>query len=135
VTSLSLVALNRAEVTERERRDFHIYLDEFQTFTTLSLATMLSEFSQYHREMVLVPQYLSQLEEKVQGAIIGNAGTIITFWLGADDAQALEPEFSPEFSALDLMSLPNYRISIRLMIKNTVSRPFSAETLDDTIIK
>jgi Type IV secretory pathway, VirD4 components len=133
LTSLSLAALSRAELSERERKDFHIYLDEFQTFTTLSLATMLSELRKYHVGMVLAHQYLSQLEDKVRDAILGNAGTIIAFRLGAEDAQALEQEFSPEFSALDLMSLPNYRIYLKLMIEGTVSRPFSAETLADTI--
>lgn len=133
LTSLSLAALSRSELSESERKDFHIYADEFQTFTTVSLATMLSELRKYHVGMVLAHQYLSQLEETVRDAVIGNAGTIIAFRLGAEEAQTLEPEFSPEFSALDLMSLPNYRIYLKLMIEGTVSRPFSAETLGDAV--
>ncbi len=129
VSRLGLAGLSRADIPERDRRDFYIYLDEFQTFTTLSLATMLSELRKYRVGLVLAHQYLSQLDEQVCDAILGNAGTIVTFRLGATDAEILEKEFTPEFRADDLVRLPNYNIYLKLMVDGSVSAPFSAETL------
>lgn len=129
VTSLGVTALSRADIAESNRRDFHIYLDEFQTFTTLSIATMLSELRKYKTGLVLAHQYLSQLDVQVRDAILGNVGTIICFRVGMSDAGVLEKEFSPEVSAQDLISLPNYNIYLKLMIDGEVSRPFSARTL------
>jgi hypothetical protein len=129
VAKVGLAALSRADVPEGNRRDFYLYMDEFQTFTTLSLATMLSELRKYRAGLILAHQYLSQLDLPVREAILGNVGTIIAFRLGAFDAQILEKEFYPEFSALDLTSLPNYHIYLKLMVEGVASRPFSAETL------
>ena len=123
------IAQSGADIAESERRDFHIYLDEFQTFTTLSIATMLSELRKYRTGLVLAHQYLSQLDAQVRDAIWGNAGTIICFRVGKADAQILEKEFPPELSATDLMSLSNYNIYLKLMVDGTVSRPFSAQTI------
>jgi Type IV secretion-system coupling protein DNA-binding domain len=110
---LGVAALSRADMPEDNRKDFFLYLDEFQTFTTLSLATMLSELRKYHVGLILAHQYISQLDEKVCDAILGNVGTMISFRLGAQDAEVLKKEFSPEFSALDLLSLPNYEICLK----------------------
>ena len=90
---------------------------------------MLSELRKYRTGLILAHQYLSQLDVQVRDAILGNVGTIICFRVGASDAQVLEKEFSPEFTASDLMSLPNYNIYLKLMIEGEVSRPFSAETM------
>jgi len=129
VTKIAVAALSRANMQQEDRRDFFVYLDEFHTFTTLSLATMLSELRKYRVGMILAHQYLSQLDPQVMDAVLGNVGTIITFRVGASDAQTLEKEFSPEFSALDLTTLPNYHIYLKLMVNGMVSRPFSAETV------
>ena len=91
-------------------------MDEFQSFTTLSLANMLSELRKYRVNMVLAHQYLSQLDEQVRDAILGNVGTIVSFRLGAADAQILEKEFYPELTALDLTSLQNYNIYLKLIL-------------------
>jgi hypothetical protein len=131
VTKAGLAALSRAEIAEEERRDFFVYLDEFQSFTTLSLANMLSELRKYRVNMVLAHQYLSQLDPQVRDAILGNAGTIISFRLGLTDARLLEKEFEPELSAIDLVGLPNYHTYLKLMTDGIVSRPFSAVTLSD----
>jgi type IV secretory pathway TraG/TraD family ATPase VirD4 len=128
VTKIGLAALSRADTPEGERKDFYLYLDEFQTFTTLSLATMLSELRKYRTGLILAHQYLSQLEPQVHDAILGNVGTIVSFRLGASDAQILEKEFYPEFSALDLTNLPNYHIYVKLMVEGTVTAPFSGQT-------
>lgn len=128
VSQIGAAALGRADISEEERRDFFVYLDEFQNFTTLSLASMLSELRKYRVSMVLAQQHLSQVDEAVRDAILGNIGTLICFRMGATDAEILEKEFSPEFRAADLVSLPNYEIYLRLMIDGRVSRPFSGET-------
>ena len=90
---------------------------------------MLSELRKYGVGMVLAHQYLSQLDHQVRDSILGNVGTIISFRLGATDAAILEKEFLPEIIAEDLISLHNYQVYLKLMVEETVSRPFSAETL------
>ena len=129
VARMGLAGLSRVGISEEDRRDFSVYLDEFHTFSTLSLATMLSELRKYRVNLVLAHQYLSQLDEGVRDAILGNVGTIVGFRVGAGDAEILEREFLPEFSASDLASLPNYHVYLRLMIDGVVSRPFSARTI------
>src|SRR4030095_15621032 len=129
VTKIGLAGLSRADVQEENRRDFYIYLDEFQNLATLSLATMLSELRKYRVDMILSHQYLSQLDPQVKDAVLGNTGTIISFRLGLTDAEMLSGEFYPFFSARDLINLPNYHIYLKLMIDGVVSQPFSAETL------
>src|SRR3989441_6400477 len=132
VSRIGLAALSRTDVPEEERRDFYVYLDEFQSFTTLSLANMLSELRKYRVGMILAHQYLSQLDLQVRDAILGNVGTMVAFRLGLADAEILENEFRPELSAMDLISLPNYHVYMKLMIDGVVSRPFSAESLKAT---
>ena len=129
VSRIGLVGLSRAGTPEENRRDFHVYLDEFQTFTTLSLANMLSEMRTYRVNLVLAHQYLSQLEPEVRDAILGNVGTTISFRLGVPDAEILAKEFYPEFSVEDLIGLPNYHIYLKLMIDGRVSKAFSAKTI------
>jgi hypothetical protein len=129
VSRIGLAALSRAEMPEGERRDFFLYLDEFQSFTTLNLANMLSELRKYRVGMILAHQYLTQLDLPVRDAILGNAGTVVTFRLGLADAEILAKEFYPVFSATDLVSLPNYHVYLKLMIDGVVSRPFSAKIL------
>jgi hypothetical protein len=128
VSSLSLTAFGRSDVPEDERRDFFLYLDEFHTFATLSLATMLSELRKYRVGLILAHQYFSQLETEIRDAVLGNVGTLISFRVGALDAPLLAREFSPVFDPDDLLSLPNYSVYLKLMIDGEVSRPFSART-------
>ncbi|HUX22404.1 MAG TPA: TraM recognition domain-containing protein, partial [Spirochaetia bacterium] len=129
VSRIGLTGLSRAEMPERERCDFYLYLDEFQSFTTLSLANMMSELRKYRVNLILAHQYLSQLDIQVRDAILGNAGTIVSFRLGLADAEILSKEFWPEFSAEDLIRLPNYSVYMKLMVGGAVTMPFSAETL------
>lgn len=130
VSKIGQTALSRADMPESNRRDFFVFLDEFQNFTTLSFASMLSELRKYRVNLVLAHQYLSQLDLQIRDAILGNAGTIVSFRLGLSDAEILEKEFYPEFTAADLVSLPNYHIYLKLMIDGMVSKAFSAETLN-----
>ena len=128
VARIGLAGLSRADTTETSRRDFWVYLDEFQSFATLSVAGMLSELRKYHVGLVLGHQYLGQLDLPLRDAILGNAGTKIMFRLGVTDAELLAPELAPTFAERDLVNLPNHHVYLRLMIDGLVSRPFSAET-------
>lgn len=126
---IGLAGLARADRPESERRDFHLYLDEFQLFATLSLATMLAELRKYRVSLILANQYLAQLDPAVRDAVLGNVGTLVCFRVSADDAGHLARELEPVFDHVDLIGLPNHNVYLRLMIDGQVSRPFSAETL------
>ena len=126
VSTIGLAALSRADADKGYRRPFYLYLDEFQSFATLSVATMTAELRKYGLGLTLAHQYLHQLELDIRHAILGNAGTIIAFRVGPEDAVFLAKEFSPVFLAEDLLSLPNYHIYLKLMIDGAPTRPFSA---------
>src|ERR1051326_7119958 len=132
VTTLGLAAFSRADIPPAERRDFFVYIDEFQNFTTLAMANMFSELRKYRVGFTVAHQYLHQLEEDVRHAVLGNVGTVISFRVGAEDAPYLVREFYERFDEIDLLQLPNYRIYLKLMIDGTPSKPFSAVTLDPT---
>jgi DNA helicase HerA-like ATPase len=129
VTTLGLAAYSRADVPEQERPDYHIFIDEFQSFTTLSVANMVSELRKFRIALVLAHQHLYQLEEEVRHAVLGNVGTIVSFRLGPEDAQIIAREFEPAFVPQDLVNLPNHNIYLKLMIDRAPSKPFSATTL------
>ena len=131
VTTIGLAAFSRADIPEERRRPFFLYVDEFQNFTTLSFATMASELRKFRVGLILAHQYLHQLEHDIQHAVIGNAGTLICFRLGAKDASFLGREFQPVFDGVDLLNLPNHRIYLKLMIDGEPSKPFSAITIKD----
>lgn len=128
VTSIQLAALYRAKQAEDNRRPFFLYIDEFSTFSTQSFADMLSESRKYGLGVFMANQFLDQLNEKVRAAIFGNCGTIISFRVGATDAELLAKEFYPVFEAIDLVHLPRYSMYMKLMIDGASSLPFSAFT-------
>lgn len=129
VTTIGLAAYSRADMPETQRRDFFVYIDEFQSFTTLALANMLSELRKYRVGFTVAHQYLHQLEPDVRHAVLGNTGTIISFRVGAEDAPYMSREFQPRFEEIDLLQLPNYHVYLKLMIDGMPSKPFSAVTL------
>ncbi len=133
ITKIQLAAMERVRIPEDERKDFYLYVDEFQNFATDSFANILSEARKYRLNLTVAHQYTAQLENKdgskVRDAVFGNVGTMIIFRVGADDADFLEKEFEPEFTAQDLVNLPNFNIYLKLMIDGVSSRPFSATTL------
>lgn len=129
VTTLGLAGLSRADGGEEERKDFFMFVDEFQTYTTLSVATMISELRKFRVGLIFANQHLHQLDDEVKHAVLGNAGTLISFRVGVEDARILAREFEPSFMPYDLINLPNYSIYLKLMIDGTPSRPFSAVTL------
>jgi type IV secretory pathway TraG/TraD family ATPase VirD4 len=132
VTTIGHAAFSRADTPPAERRDFFVYIDEFQSFTTLALANMLSELRKYRVGFTVAHQYLNQLEPDVRHAVLGNAGSIISFRVGVEDAPYLVREFHGRFAEIDLLQLPNYRVYLKLMIDGTPSTPFSAVTLEPT---
>src|SRR6202051_494729 len=129
VTTIGLAAYTRADQPPEERRDFFVYADEFQSMTTLAVANMLSELRQYRVGFTVAHQYLAQLEPDVRHAVLGNAGTIVAFRVGGEDAPYLAREFQARFETLDLMQLENHHIYLKLMIDGMPSKPFSAVTL------
>lgn len=129
VTALGSAAFSRASQPEETRRPFFIYVDEFQSFTTLAVANMLSELRKYRVGMILAHQYLGQLMPEIGQAVMGNAGTLVAFRLSAQDAGILAAELQPVFRGSDLVSLPNFEVCVRLIVDGEPRRPFSAATL------
>jgi hypothetical protein len=121
--------MSRVNVPEEERKDFFLYVDEFQNFATEAFVTILSEARKYRLSLTLAHQYITQMEEVVRDAVFGNVGTLLCFRVGAADGEFLENEFMPEFELHDLINLPKYNIYLKLMIDGISSRPFSAQTL------
>ncbi|PJE51317.1 MAG: hypothetical protein COV29_01005 [Candidatus Yanofskybacteria bacterium CG10_big_fil_rev_8_21_14_0_10_36_16] len=129
ITKLQLAAMSRVDIPEPERQDFTLVVDEFQNFATASFANILSEARKYHLNLIIAHQYVAQMEESVRDAVFGNVGTIITFRVGAEDAELLEKELFPEFVANDVVNLAKYNIYLKLMIDGVASRAFSATTI------
>jgi len=133
ITKIQLAAMERVRIPEDERRDFYLYVDEFQNFVTDAFAGILSEARKYRLNLTVAHQYTAQLvsdkSTAVRDAVFGNVGTMIVFRVGADDAEFLEKEFDPEFTPQDVVNLPNYKVYMKLMIDGITSRPFSAKTL------
>ena len=129
ITKIQLAAMGRADIPEEERKDFYLYVDEFQNFATESFAGILSEARKYRLNLIVAHQYIGQLEEEVRDAIFGNVGTLISFRVGAADAEWLEKEYEPVFMMNDLVNLAKYDIYLKLMINGVTGDAFSASTL------
>ena len=129
VSRMQFEAMRRVRIPEEERRNFYLYVDEFQNFASGAFANILSEARKYHLCLNLTHQYVAQLPEEMRDAVFGNVGTIVSFALGAPDAKVLAEEFAPVFGEEDLISLEKYHIYLELMIDGMTSPPFSAVTL------
>lgn len=129
ITKMQLAAMNRVNIAEEKRRDFYLYVDEFQNFATTSFIKILSEARKYRLDLILANQYVAQVEEEVQKAIFGNAGTLISFLIGAQDASPLSKEFGGWYKEEDLVNLGAFQIIIKLAIDNFTSIPFHSITL------
>ena len=133
VTKVYLAAMERVDMEEHTRKDFYLYVDEFQNFATDSFSDILSEARKYRLNLTIAHQYIGQLmtdtSTKVRDAVYGNVGTIVCFRVGAQDAEFLEPEFTPQFIQQDLVNLPKWNVYLKLMINGVSSDPFSAGTL------
>ncbi len=130
VTKLQLAALSRIDTPEQKRRDFYLYLDEFQNFIVPeTFESILSEARKYRLCLILAHQYIGQLGESLRKAVFGNVGTVITFPVGPENGDFLEKEFHPEFNGHDLIAHDKYHIYLKLAIGGKTSKPFSAYTL------
>jgi hypothetical protein len=127
-------ALSRADMPDNQRKDFYLYIDEFQNFTTDSINTILSEARKYGLNMIIAHQYLGQLGKKgddsIKSAVFGNVGSWFTFKIGTEDAEVLAKEYSPVFNQYDLINIENRTCYTKLLIDNTASRPFSMRTAE-----
>lgn len=132
ITKAYLAGMSRADVPPQQMRTlpaFQFYVDEFQSFANKTFANILSESRKYKLNLVLVHQYIAQMPEEVRDAIFGNVGTLITFRVGSFDAEVLEKEFEPTFTAQDIVNLGFAQIYLRLMIDGINSPPFSARAI------
>lgn len=129
VSKMQMAAMRRARLTEEERKDFYLYIDEFQNFTTDSIATILSEARKYKLNLIMAHQYMPQLTDQIREAVLGNVGTMGAFRIGAEDAEKLEKQFEPGFSKFDLVNLDNFSLIIKMMINNKISTPFKMISL------
>lgn len=134
IASLQLAAMSRADVTEEQRRDCFLYVDEFQNFATDSFATILSEARKYRLNLTIANQYLEQIDESVLAAVFGNIGSLLSFQVGPRDAEALAEQFGGYASTRDMIQLPKYHAYIRMLIDGGTSPPFSMTTLPPTSV-
>ncbi len=135
VARLQMAAMSRVDTPEDQRKDFYLYVDEFQNFATDSFCSILSEARKYHLALIMAHQYIKQLEKKgdtsIRDAVFGNVGTMMSFKVGADDAEYMAKEYAPVLTEQDVLGIANYKAYIKLNINNTTSRPFSLETIYD----
>ncbi|MEK7203296.1 MAG: DUF87 domain-containing protein [Patescibacteria group bacterium] len=133
VGKILISALSRADIPQEKRKDFYLYIDEFQNFTTDSICSILSEARKYSLNLIIAHQYLGQLVKNqdtfIKNAVFGNVGTWILFKIGSEDAEAMVKEFAPIFNQYDLINIEKYTAYVKLLIDNTASRPFSMSTI------
>ena len=129
ITKLQLAAMERVDVPENDRKDFYLYVDEFQNFAVESFAGILSEARKYRLCLTMAHQYIAQLTDEVREAVFGNVGTIISYRVGSPDGLYMEKEFAPRFMPEDIINLPKYNVYLKLLIDGVSSQPFSAITL------
>ena len=127
VSKIQIAALGRANMPEEQRKDFYLYLDEFQNFTTDSIATILSEARKYRLNLNLTHQFIQQLDDPIREAVFGNIGTVISYRIGVDDAEFMAKQFEPVFGEYDLLNLERFTAYIRLLARATPQRPFSLQ--------
>ncbi len=132
VGKILMAALSRVDMPEAERKDFYLYLDEFQNVTTNSIAQILSEARKYRLVLILAHQFIGQLKEEISKAVFGNVGSLTAFRVGPEDAEFLEKQFAPVFAASDLMNVDNYNCFVRLLMNNELTKPFNMKTYAPT---
>jgi hypothetical protein len=125
VGKILISSLSRTDMPQEERKDFYLYIDEFQNFTTDSISTILSEARKYRLGLTLAHQFLGQLPEEIQKSVFGNVGTVCTFRIGPSDAEFLAKQFTPVFDEQDLINLDNYNLCMKLMVDGMISQGFN----------
>jgi len=134
---LQMAALARANMQESERKDFYLYIDEFQNYVTDSIAIILAEARKYKLNMIMAHQYIGQLvngqDTSIRDAVFGNAGTMVSFRIGVEDAETMAKQFAPVFAEYDLINIEKYHAIVRLLIENTAARAFTMATYPPTV--
>jgi len=127
-SKLAIAAFSRVDTAEKDRKDFYLYLDEFQNFATDTISTILSEARKYKLCLNISHQFIGQLPEMIRDSVFGNIGTFISFRVGVEDAEFLKKEFEPVFNAQDLIKIDNFNAYARVMTNGQISSPFSLKT-------
>jgi hypothetical protein len=125
VMKFQAAAMSRADVHESERKDFCLYVDEFQNFSTDSFATIMSEARKYHLNLIVANQFTTQLSEEIRDAVFGNMGTIVSYRIGQNDVEAMSRYFQPLFDGDDLLRIPSFNCVVRTLISGVPTQPFS----------
>ena len=131
IPKILVAAMSRQEIPEEKRRDFFLYVDEFQNFATPDFATILSEARKYHLNLTVANQFIGQVDEEVKNAVFGNVGTLISFRVGVTDASYLQREFQPVFSESDLINVERFHIYMKTIVENEPVPPFSVDLTKD----
>lgn len=132
VAKIQMSAFSRADIPEEQRRDFYLYVDEFQNFTTDNFRTILSEARKYHLDLNITTQYIAQLTESIRDAVVGNAGTMILYRIGAADEEFMQKEF-PGVAVSDMTNLDRFNTYVKLLIDGTPSKPFSMKGIKSPV--
>ncbi len=146
VSKINMAAMSRADMPEDQRKDFYLYVDEFQNFATDTFGEILSEARKYRLALIMAHQFIAQIwwsgdkqwkwgKPSIKDAVFGNAGTIMSFKVGADDAEYLEKEYAPLLSQQDIIGIANFTTYCKLNIDNATTRPFDMKTLWDNTYK
>jgi hypothetical protein len=131
IPKILVAAMSRQEIPEQQRRDFNLYVDEFQNFATPDFATILSEARKYHLNLTVANQFIGQMDEEVKNAVFGNVGTLISFRVGVTDASYLQREYQPVFSESDLINVERFHTYIKTIVDNEPVPPFSCDMTKD----
>ncbi|OGG12636.1 hypothetical protein A2875_05360 [Candidatus Gottesmanbacteria bacterium RIFCSPHIGHO2_01_FULL_46_14] len=131
VPRILISAMSRQEIPEEQRRDFYLYVDEFQNFATPDFAQILSEARKYRLNLIVANQFIGQMEEEVKNAVFGNVGTLVAFRVGVTDANYLQHEFQPTFNETDLINVDKYNAFIKTIVHNEPVKPFSLDLTKD----
>ncbi len=128
VGKLLMAALSRTDQAEERRKDFYLYIDEFQNVTTDSIATILSEARKYRLDLTITHQFIGQLKEEIKKAVFGNVGSMVSFRIGSDDGEFMAKQYKPVFSEQDLLNIDNFNCYVKLLIKGQTSPSFSMKS-------
>lgn len=131
VSKMQMAAMKRASIEKSKRSDFYLYIDEFQNFTTNSIAAILSEARKYKLCLTLAHQYMPQLTDEIRDAVLGNVGQMGALRIGAEDAEKLEKQFEPGFSRFDLVNLDNFCMILKILVNGKISTPFKMSIYKD----
>ncbi|PIZ24904.1 hypothetical protein COY48_00395, partial [Candidatus Collierbacteria bacterium CG_4_10_14_0_8_um_filter_43_86] len=126
ISQIQIAAMNRAHITEDKRKEFFLYVDEFQNFATSSFVKILSEARKYKLGLILANQYIAQLPEEIQNAIFGNVGTVMSYVVGASDADRIVKELNNLYTADDLVGLGKYQLAMKMSVDSQMTQPFSS---------